>query len=176
MEGEDPSGPGEFEPFFREHFATVARAMMLVLRDAGLGEDVAQESFARAYARWDGIRSPEHAIRFIFKVALNLARSHHRRERRLQRLIGARGGELVAEAGESSPAVSDGGTGVFDALDRLSPRQRACLVLIDYAGLSDREAAEALGIRASTVRVHLARGRAAMRRLLAKPVTNGERT
>jgi RNA polymerase sigma factor (sigma-70 family) len=173
-DGEEPAGPGRFEPFFREHFATVARAMMLVVRDAGLGEDIAQESFARAYAKWGSMQSKEHASRFVYKVGLNLARSHHRRRRRLERLIGARGGELIAQGVEGA-APPDAPTEVFDVLDRLSPRQRACLVLIDYAGMSDVEAGRALGIRPSTVRVHLARGRAAMRRLLTDPIPDVER-
>jgi DNA-directed RNA polymerase specialized sigma24 family protein len=36
-------------------------------------------------------------------------------------------------------------------------------VLVDYAGFDDRDAASTLGIAASTVRVHLTRGRRALR-------------
>ncbi len=51
------------------------------------------------------------------------------------------------------------------ALERLSGRQRACLSLVDYLGLDAAEAAEILGMRPGTLRVHLSRGR---RRLAAE--------
>jgi RNA polymerase sigma factor (sigma-70 family) len=49
------------------------------------------------------------------------------------------------------------------ALRRLTPHQRAALVLTGYLGYSSEEAAKVLGIRASTVRALATKGRAAAR-------------
>lgn len=51
---------------------------------------------------------------------------------------------------------------VTRALGALTPRQRAALVLTDLLDLPSEEAAEALGVRPSTVRVLAARGRATL--------------
>lgn len=140
--------------------------MMLAVHDRDLGEQVAQEAFSRLYERWDSIESEEHALRFAYRTGLNLAASHHRRERRWARLATVRRSELP-------PAISSGHEDavaarleVFAALRRLSAQQRACVVLVDYAGFDDRRAGEILGIAPATVRVHLTRGRRALRSAL----------
>jgi DNA-directed RNA polymerase specialized sigma24 family protein len=53
-----------------------------------------------------------------------------------------------------------------DALGALSPRQRACVVLVDYADMDSATAAAVLGMSAGTVRVQLMRGRRALRETL----------
>jgi DNA-directed RNA polymerase specialized sigma24 family protein len=52
---------------------------------------------------------------------------------------------------------------VMRALGRITPRQRAALVLTDLLDLTSEDAARALGVRAPTVRVLAARARAALR-------------
>jgi hypothetical protein len=49
----------EFEPFFRQTFPGVARAAALVARDAGTGQELAQEAFFRLYERWS---RPPHLV------------------------------------------------------------------------------------------------------------------
>jgi DNA-directed RNA polymerase specialized sigma24 family protein len=48
------------------------------------------------------------------------------------------------------------------ALGALTPSQRAALVLVDLLDMTSTEAAVALGVRPSTVRVLAARGRATL--------------
>ena len=52
---------------------------------------------------------------------------------------------------------------------RLSPNQRAALILHHYAGYSTREIGQILGCSAATVRVHLSQGRRRLRSLLEVP-------
>lgn len=54
----------------------------------------------------------------------------------------------------------------MDALRGLPLRQRQSVVLRDWAGFEMSEVARILGTKESTVRVHLARGRAALRAVL----------
>ena len=53
-----------------------------------------------------------------------------------------------------------------EALGALSPRQRACVILVDYADMDAAGAADILGMSAATVRVHLMRGRRALQERL----------
>jgi RNA polymerase sigma-70 factor (ECF subfamily) len=56
---------------------------------------------------------------------------------------------------------------VIAALRRLSPSQRAAVVLHYYADLPIREVSRRMGTSAAAVKVHLHRGRRRMRVLLA---------
>jgi RNA polymerase sigma factor (sigma-70 family) len=148
-------GVSDFEGFFRQHFPIVARTVALVVRDFETGQDMAQESFVRLYLRWERMQSVEHARNFVFRVGINLARSHLRRGRQ-----GAGWLEDSSKATgvDEAAAVADRLT-LAGALASLSGRQRACLALVDYVGLDASSAARLLRIRPSTVRVHLSRGR-----------------
>jgi RNA polymerase sigma-70 factor (ECF subfamily) len=153
----------DFDPFFRAHFSSVARAAALVARDPGTGQDLAQEAFARLFERWSDMDSPDHARNFAYKVAINLARSHLRKHLRVS-LFGLRRSD--EPAAPASLTRSDDWLQVAGALAGLSPRQRACVVLVDYADMDSAGAARVLGMTPGTVRVHLTRGRRALRERL----------
>jgi RNA polymerase sigma factor (sigma-70 family) len=156
----------DFDSFFREHFARLARAAALVVRDVSTGQDLAQEAFVRLHPRWSEMESSDHARNFLYRVAINLARSHLRKYVRLS-FFGLRRQE------ERSPAAdpitrTDDWLQVAQALDGLSSRQRACVVMVDYVDMEPAEAGRILGIRPETVRVHLMRGRRALKERLAE--------
>ncbi len=69
--------------------------MMLAVRDRDLGEQIAAESFTRLFERWASFETENHALRFAYRTALNLATSHHRHERRWGLLRSSRGRELT---------------------------------------------------------------------------------
>jgi len=152
-----------FDDFFRSTFSCVARAAALVARDPGVGQELAQESFLRLYERWARFESEEHARRFAYRVAINLARSHLRKHIRVA-LAG-----LDLGRGRSEPTdTNDAWLSIMPLLGELSPRQRAAIVLVDYVGMESAEAAEVLGIAAGTVRAHLLRGRTALRERIGR--------
>lgn len=158
--------PEDFDAFFRRYFPGVASAAALVARDPSTGQDLAQEAFARLYPRWHDMTSAEHARNFVFRVAINLARSHLRKHLRLSLF----GSTHADEPAMSDPfAQSDDWLLVADALGALSPRQRACVVLVDYSDMEPASVAKALGMGTGTVRVHLMRGRRALRERLDLP-------
>jgi len=152
------SAPADFDTCYRELFPRVARTAALVARDPQLGPDLAQEAFARLYERWDRMASPEHARNFAFRVAVNLARSHLRR--RAAAPFGLSGPEHPTPDPTASSAAW---LTVAAALEDLSPKQRAAVVLVDYADLDAASAGAVLGMAEATVRVHLLRGRRALR-------------
>lgn len=157
--------PDSFDAFYRQWFPSVARTAALVVRDVDQGQEIAQEGFARLWRRWDTMSSPDHARNFVFQVSLNEARSHLRRQRPLKLLgIDQRSADISAD---SATSVTDRIV-VFHALGALSLRQRECVVLVDYLGHDAASAGRLLGIRPSTVRVQLMRGRAKLRQELGE--------
>jgi RNA polymerase sigma factor (sigma-70 family) len=166
---------GSFDPFFRAWFPAVARSAALVARDRDAGPDLAQEAFARVYERWTGLASVDHARNLAFRAAINLAKTHRTRSIRsspagLDAGLGSGGPSSAPRAAGTDPSDHESATTerltVLDALGALSARQRACVVLVDYADLETSVAASLLGTAEATVRVHLRRGRAKLRERL----------
>jgi RNA polymerase sigma factor (sigma-70 family) len=147
-----------FEAFYRENVTRIVRACALVTLDASLAEDVAAEAFARLWSRWSQINSDDHAGGFVFKTAMRLSAREVRRSRRPPPTPE---GERVDEIDRAIDRHELG-----RALAVLPVRQRQAVVLRDWAGLETAEAARVLGVRESTLRVHLARGRGRLRSAL----------
>lgn len=156
-----------FEAFYAGHVQRVTRACALVLLDRHEAEDVASEAFARLWSHWGQIRGEDHAGGYVFKTAMRLCSKGRRRGRR----------EVVGDVPERAApfAQVEDQRAVVAALSELPLRQRQSVVLRDWAGFETEEVARMLGAKASTVRVHLARGRAALRERLTIEERSDER-
>lgn len=148
-----------FEAFYAGHQPRVMRACALVLLDRTEAEDVAAEAFARLWSHWSQIHGEEHAGGYVFTTAMRLCSKRRRRAAR----------EIVGEVPERLAQTGDPETrrDVLAALAELPLRQRQSVVMRDWAGFGTDEVARVLGAKESTVRVHLARGRAALRAALS---------
>jgi len=146
-----------FEAFYAGHLPRVVRACALVLLDRGDAEDVAAEAFSRLWSHWGQIHGDDHAGGYVFKTAMRLCSK--RRRQAAREVVGA-----VPERGRVTDP--DARMSVVDALRGLPLRQRQSVVLRDWAGFETSEVARILGTKESTVRVHLVRGRAALRDVL----------
>jgi RNA polymerase sigma-70 factor, ECF subfamily len=145
----DPQGLGRV---YREHAATLWRALVAYTGDREVADDALAEAFAQAAARGDALRSPE---RWIWTAAFRIAAGQLRALRRGPALH-----EPLARA-DASEAYE-----LLDALAKLPSKQRAALVLHYYGGYKTQEIAQILGSTGATVRVHLSAGRKRLRKLL----------
>ena len=155
--------PARIEPLYRAHFDAIFRfAACRVGRDAAL--DVAAETFAQALRRIDRLDPARDPRPWLFGVAVNVLRHHHRAERR--RLAAyARAG---ADGATTFGAVDPTRTHVADALLRLDPRDRDALLLLAWADLSYEGIADALGVPVGTVRSRIHRARRLLRAALTE--------
>jgi RNA polymerase sigma factor (sigma-70 family) len=148
--------------------ATLLAAQLLGDRDEA--EDVVQDAFTavhRAARKFD----PERPFGpWLFAIVRRLAanrRSRDLRRGRLFRLWGASPpGETASAQPESVLVARLDAVAARRALETLSPMQRACFELVAVRDLSAREVAAMHGISESTVRQHVFRARAALRRAL----------
>jgi RNA polymerase sigma-70 factor (ECF subfamily) len=150
----DPRG---FESFFEEHRSKVFGAMCLVTGNRQEAEEITQDAFLRLWERWDRVAEMEDPTGFLFKTAMNMFRNRARRAS-----IAARRSLGIADQGDDLAAVEDRDE-VVRAIRPLTAHQRAALVLTGYLGFTSEEAAQVLGIRASTVRALATKGRATAR-------------
>lgn len=148
-----------FEEFFHANYERLLRAMYLATGNRHEAEDLAQDAMARVLERWDRISTTQDPVGYLFRVALN------RRRSLLRRLAVAVRKTPGADPDRSTEPMStvDDRDAIRRALDDLPPGQREALVLCDWFGMTDVEAARALGIAPGAARTRLHRARTAMR-------------
>jgi len=149
--------PESFEAFFEEHSPKVFGAMCLMCGNRQEAEEITQDAFLKIWERWDRVSGLEDPVGFVFRTAMNVFRDRARRA-----TLAARRTLGLADRTDDLAAVEDR-SDLVSAMRSLTPNQRAALVLTGYLGYTSEEAADVLGIRASTVRALATKGRATAR-------------
>jgi RNA polymerase sigma-70 factor (ECF subfamily) len=129
--------------------------------DRASAEEIVSETFVVAWRRLDDV--PSRELPWLFGVARNLIRERCRADQRLRTLcteLSVRARTDRVTVGDIADDVAER-AGALRALAELSDADRELLTLLAWHGLTNREAAEVLGIRTATllVRVHRARHR-----------------
>ena len=119
-------------------------------------EDMVQEALARAFVALGIMAEPPHSPRaWLFRVASNLWLNRARQTRELPAELGA---DVPEPATSTEPRATREAAGTLVA--RLSPQERAAVVLKDAFGLSLEEIAEALATTTGAIKTAVHRGRA----------------
>jgi RNA polymerase sigma-70 factor (ECF subfamily) len=142
----------ELERLYREHGARLFRALVAYTGDREVASDAVAEAFAQALGRGEAIRSP---LAWVWRASFRIA-AGDLKER----------GRRTTLAQEPAYEMPEAPRELLAALARLSPNQRAAMILRFYVGYPTREVAEILGSSAATVRVHISQGRRRLRTLL----------
>jgi RNA polymerase sigma factor (sigma-70 family) len=151
--------PG-FEEFFRAEHVRLARALYLLTSSAAEAEELTQEAMVRVYERWDRVRQMDSPQGYLFRTALNLHRSR-------LRWLASRARHILHATPSPDPAeVVQSRDRLARALASLPTGQREAVVLVEWLGLDQEEAATSLGIKPGSVRARLSRAKADLRRML----------
>jgi len=156
-DGANAGGPVSFDEFFAAHSATLYRRMRLVTRDHHEAEEVVQDAFLSIYEHWDRVAGIPDPVGYLYRTAFNAWKKRSRRAARAIRNV------FMPPSETDEFAAADTRSIVGEALDHLTPRQRAAVVLTDLMGFSSEQAGDILGIRAVTARVLASQGRATLR-------------
>jgi RNA polymerase sigma-70 factor (ECF subfamily) len=153
LQQRDPRALGElYDRYGRLAFSLILR----VVRDAGIAEDLVQETFLRVWNRVGGFDAERGAIGpWLLAVARNRAidylRSASGRERNALELEETDHPSLYCDM-ESEIFQSDRARRVKAALQKLSPQHRQVIELAYFEGLSQTEMAERMGQPLGTVK------------------------
>jgi RNA polymerase sigma-70 factor, ECF subfamily len=156
MDVRDPveieDGITRLEDVYRRDGGRLWRAVLMYAGDREVANDAVAEAFAQALRGGDAIRDPS---RWVWRAAFRIAAGDLKDRRKR------------IEAAEERYETSELPLLLRKALLRLSPKQRAAVVLHHYAGYPLRDVARIIGSTRSAVGVHLHRARERLRRLLA---------
>jgi RNA polymerase sigma-70 factor (ECF subfamily) len=153
---------GMFEEFVRTYQDAVYGAALRLTCSRPDAEDVAQETFVRAYkalSGWDQQRIRELAIKpWLARITLNVCRNRARTDSRRPRTTTLDGmPDGIAVDRSPAPDHRVDSPAVTDQVATLSPVFRAPVVLRHAYGLSYEEVADVLGRPVGTVKAQVSR-------------------
>jgi RNA polymerase sigma-70 factor (sigma-E family) len=157
------SSTDEYDAFVRARTPALLRSAYLLTGDQQLAEDLVQTALARTHRAWRRLHETGNAEAYARKIMYHAQISVWRRPRVAESLPG-----IVPERGDGWLDVGDR-TAVRatlrQALLRLTPKQRAVLVLRFYEDRSEEETAALLGVTIGTVKSQTARALGRIRRV-----------
>jgi RNA polymerase sigma-70 factor, ECF subfamily len=146
-----------FDRLYRASRDDVYAYVASLVRDRGVAEEVTATAFERAYrkrSRFDPSRGEPRA--WLFGIARNAALDELRRRGR-QAELAAEPADLFSPGLEEDAQASERRLAVAAALGRLHSRERELIALKFFAGLTNAEIAEVLGISESNAGTKLHR-------------------
>ena len=171
---ENAAGWEDFEGLVRLYWPRVFRFALASLRDSDAAQTVAQDCFYRAHKNRARFRGESSLSTWLMQIAVNLVRDHARNRRlrfwqRNQALDPAAqwtpDGRLSPEA---AAAVHEQVRAVWQAAAALSEKQRTVFLLRFVEEMELLEIAAVTGMAEGTVKTHLFRAIATVRRHLGE--------
>jgi RNA polymerase sigma-70 factor (ECF subfamily) len=146
----------DFHVLYERHARDVMRFALYLSGDFSQAEDIAAETFARAWTTTGEIRTATVKA-YLFAIVRNLVRERARHARSSVEID-----EGLADPLPVPPVSADGRIelrAVLAALQRMPEADRAALLMRAQAGMSHEEIAAALGLSVAAVRVRIHRAR-----------------
>ncbi|MFJ9726150.1 RNA polymerase sigma factor [Streptomyces sp. NPDC101209] len=166
--------PDAFAELFDECARTVYNHAFRLTADWSVAEDVMSATFMEAWRRRASVEAEGGSLRpWLLGIATNVARSHHRSNRRYRNAASAAAAAHAAEERVEDHAEETVGrlddrrriNATLAALSLLKRPEREVLTLCLFEGMEYTDAARALGIPVGTVRSRLSRARSRLRKL-----------
>jgi len=171
---EQTPGAGAHAPVadaFRREYARVVAAVLRLVRDIDLAEEIVQEAFEQALDRWPRTGTPDRPGAWLVTTARRRAIDRLRRGRRAEARADAIAYEAALAADDEIPDVTDPETIADDRLrliftcchPRLPADSRVALTLKLVGGLSTVEIARAFLVPEPTIAQRLVRAKRTIR-------------
>ncbi|MBA3564843.1 MAG: RNA polymerase sigma factor [Gammaproteobacteria bacterium] len=147
-----------FDELVRRYQSRVRGWLRHLSGDVGIADDMAQDTFLRAWRKLDTYKASGAFGAWLLTIArhefLQYCRRSGREEQRRQELIA---GE-AATSGQAYSSIDEANHDIGRFLDVLKPEERDTMVLVYGFGLSHSEASEVSGLPLGTVKSHVRRG------------------
>lgn len=161
-----------WETLVAQHQQAVFRLAYLLLGDAAEADDVAQETFIRAYRALDRFDVNRPLRPWLMRIAANLARNRRRSVGRyfaaVQRLIRAEPGAAFAASAQAQLVERERAHSLWQAVRRLGAADQEIIYLRYFLELSEAEAADTLDIPDGTVKSRTHRALARLRAVVER--------
>nr|WP_236717978.1 SigE family RNA polymerase sigma factor [Actinoplanes sp. TFC3] len=156
-----------FDELYAAHYADLTVQLYAYFGDRQEAQDVVQEAFCRALARWRSVSAYDDPVAWIRRVAWNLAVSKWRRTRTALNFLRKQRPSEDHVDGPNPERVA-----LVAALSTLPAQQRRAMVLRYLADMTIAEIAERENVAEGTVKSWLHRARTALAAQITEEVRN----
>lgn len=168
----------ERDRFVEQHLQRIFRQMYRMVGNVDDAQDLAQEAFIKALQRQEQLKDEVKAAHWLSRIATNTALDFLRRKNRLTfvEIDEVPQHETPVSRMESPEALllrAEKRDWLADGLERLTPRERAALVLRDMEDVPAADVAKHLDCSHATVRSHIANARVKLKKFAG---LDGDRT
>lgn len=153
--------PEAFTHLYQMYHVSICTYLTRMVGSAEQGEDLAQETFIKAWHSLPSAGEDLHFKAWFYRIATNTA-IDYLRSQRLRIFFGKQESDALDNLGAEGPGFEEqlAETEYIQlALKGLSPKYRACLLLQTLGGFSQREIATLLTMSEKNVSVYVRRGR-----------------
>jgi RNA polymerase sigma-70 factor (ECF subfamily) len=164
--------PGELqERFVAENLRRIFLQIYRIVGNIHDAQDLTQEAFIKALQRQDQLKDGQKATHWLSRIATNTALDFLRRHGRIAFCEITEAPQSHAETPEAAVLRGERRDWLAAGLERLTPRERAAIVLRDVEELPAEEVARRLDCSKATVRSHIANARIKLRKFAERRKT-----
>ena len=150
--------PAALNELIRIHQSELYRFVLRVVSDPADAQDILQDTFVRVWEKIRTFKGESSLKTWIFRIAMNLSYTHLKRRKRWVAL------DVLNFRSDSSSPENDMETTfrkdrLAEALETLTPRQRAVVVARIYEDLPFEAVSKAVGCSVNAAKVHFHDGK-----------------
>jgi len=155
-----------FEKLYERYNDRISRYVIRMIGDDGVGCELTQETFLKAWKNLLSLRDPERFTNWLYRIATNMAYNYQNHARLIRTIPWEEYSEGSASLSTSGPERLIEETELMKlVLARISPTYRPCFILYVIEKLPQRQIADLLGIKPTSVGKYISRGREEFRQI-----------
>lgn len=164
----DPREREVQDRFVQDNLRRIFRLIYRIVGNVHDAQDLTQEAFIKALQRQEQLKDELKSAQWLSRIATNTAIDFLRKHGRVTFCEISDAPESRSETPEAFVLRAEQRSWLAAGMERLTPRERAALVLRDMEDLPAEEVARRLDCSKATVRSHIANARTKLRKFAEK--------
>jgi RNA polymerase sigma-70 factor (ECF subfamily) len=155
-----------FEKLYERYNDRIIRYLIRMIGDDGVGCELTQETFLKAWTHLQKLRDPTRFANWLYRIATNMAYNYQNHARLIRTVPWEEYTERAESLSICGPEKMIEETELMKlVLARVSPTYRPCFILYVIEKLPQRQIADLLGIKLTSVGKYVSRGREEFRQI-----------
>jgi len=155
-----------FEKLYERYNDRISRYLIRMIGDDGIGCELTQETFLKAWQNLLSLRDPARFANWLYRIATNMAYNYQNHARLIHIIPWEEYTERSESLSISGPEKLIEETELMKlVLARVSPTYRPCFILYVIEKLPQRQIADLLGIKLTSVGKYVSRGKEEFRQI-----------
>lgn len=155
-----------FEKLYERYNDRISRYLIRMIGNDGVGCELTQETFLKAWENLLSLRDPARFTNWLYRIATNMAYNYQNHARLIRTVPWEEYTERSESLSISGPERLIEETELMKlVLARVSPTYRPCFILYVIEKLPQRQIADLLGIKFTSVAKYVSRGKEEFRQI-----------